>query len=272
MSFNIQLLISVEIPLTWGRYINDVMEALRAQTFQDFEVCVALSSDSPMVTDTLKQYDVKIVKSGPTILVKRYDAHSIAKGERSLLLDETRMPRLNLLKKLDERPESMVVIGEIDKGSKILSYFSNYDKKESIASRIIDPIRGFVLPRFFDAKILDESFRKIKGNLSPQIFNRVLMEDHQLIYFEAFKQSQDVGILEEPLLIHMAEKNILEFSRKYFRYGLYHNTLFGTPYEALISISNRNRGKLGNEPIKGYILQVLRGIPFTYGYLLSRAR
>ena len=49
-------MISVEIPVLHGRYLNEVFESIRAQTFQDYEVVVVNSSQKGGVSNLIKEY------------------------------------------------------------------------------------------------------------------------------------------------------------------------------------------------------------------------
>ena len=78
--------VSIEIPLTWGKYLGEVLEAIRTQTYQDYEVLIASSLRDDRSIDLLKEYGAKITYCGPNILEKRYLAHTISTGDISLLL------------------------------------------------------------------------------------------------------------------------------------------------------------------------------------------
>ena len=69
--------ISVEIPVTWGTHLGEVLEALRVLTFQDFEVCAASSLGGDQHRDLLNSFGAKSPASGPNTLEERFRAHGI---------------------------------------------------------------------------------------------------------------------------------------------------------------------------------------------------
>ena len=69
--------ISVEIPVTWGTHLGEVLEALRVQTFQDFELCAASSLGDDQHRDLLNSFGAKFASSGPNMLEKRFMAHGM---------------------------------------------------------------------------------------------------------------------------------------------------------------------------------------------------
>ena len=76
--------ISIEIPVTWGNRLSELLEAIRIQTYQDYEISVATSLPDGKYIDMLRSYGVNIIHSGPNLLEKRYLAHSISRGKFAL--------------------------------------------------------------------------------------------------------------------------------------------------------------------------------------------
>ena len=73
--------ISVEMPVTWETYLSEVLEAIRVQTFQDFEVCAASSLGDDQHRDLLNSFCAKFTSSGPNILEKKFRTHQPSGGE-----------------------------------------------------------------------------------------------------------------------------------------------------------------------------------------------
>ena len=94
--------ISIEIPVTWGNHLSELLEAIRIQTYQDYEISVATSLPDGKYIDMLRSYGANIIHSGPNLLEKRYLSHSISRGKFALLLDETRIPEKNLLERITQ--------------------------------------------------------------------------------------------------------------------------------------------------------------------------
>jgi hypothetical protein len=244
------------------------MEAIRNQTFQDYEISVASSIPLESNEDSLKEYGVKITYCGPNILEKRYIAHIQANGEYSLLLDETRIPGPQLLSELQNIDDDMVIIDERDTGDTFWVNASNLDKINSLECNGFEPDKGFVLPRYFKSTLLTQAFEEIRRRLDDSIFKSVLMEDHQLICYEASKLSTSIAALEGQYLLHYGDESLFSILRKYHRYGKGHKILRNTYYQELLSPRKRVRKICsGNRPSL-YIFYLARGLPFLIGYYL----
>ena len=260
--------ISIEIPLTWGSHLAELLEAIRTQTYQEYEITVASSLGDGSYSDMLQEHGAKVVHCGPYILEKRYSAHKLSMSDYSLLLDETRIPQRDLLFKLATRKEDMVVIGEKDIGRTFWVRMSNLDKINSIECNSFDMKSGYVLPRYFRAEILDRAFASIRKKISDRVFKSVLMEDHQLISYEACQLSKSFAKINEELISHYGDQTLYSIIRKYHRYGKYHNVLKNTYYGPLLSPKNRVRKVCIGSVIQLYVFYAARGIPFMVGYYL----
>lgn len=261
-------MISIEIPVKWGMHIDEQLEAIRGQTYQDYEVIIAFSVLNNALKDTLQEYDIKIVKCGPNLLDARYSAHNSAKGDFSLLLDETRIPSSDLLKTLHNEEKDIIVINEQDIGNNFWTTLSNLDKLNSLECNKIDMSAGYVLPRYFRSSILSESFDRIRKNLDDDTFKSVLFEDHQLISFEAFKISNSFAIIKDVLLYHYGDTSLISIFKKYHRYGKSHSVLKNTNYEPILNPKKRIRNICHGSRLKLTIFYAARGIPFLIGYYL----
>jgi len=265
--------ISVEIPITWGTYLSEVLEALRAQTFQDYEVCAASSLGDDQRRDLLESFGAKFTSSGPNILEKRYRAHRLCSGEYSLLLDETRVPHRTLLERLAAHDEDIVIIGEGEAGDGFWERAAHLDKLLIQRCPELDFTKGYILPRYFRGALLTTAFENVRKKLGDEKFGQVLMEDHQLISYEASLLSNRIAIINDTLIVHRGDRTLREILRKYHRYGHYHKVLKGTPYEFMLSLSKRRRTCRGfrltwPQRAQLMLLYAARGIPFALGYYI----
>ncbi len=71
---------SVQIPSFHGKYLRDVFESIREQTFQDYEV-VIVNSGGNSITDLIREYGFKEVKKNVKLLEARYLANEVSKGD-----------------------------------------------------------------------------------------------------------------------------------------------------------------------------------------------
>ncbi|AEB95031.1 glycosyl transferase family 2 [Metallosphaera cuprina] len=259
-------MISIEIPVVHGKYLNEVFESIRSQTYQDFEVIIT-SSGGEEISDLIKQYGFKEVKAITRLLNARYLAHLESKGEFSLILDETRTLRRDALSVLSALNHDMVIIGEQEIGNTFWLKLANLDKENILECNSIDTVKGFLIPRFFRREILDKAFNRLKENLKDK-FDKVIFREDFLRYYEARKESDDVFLLKDKLIFHYGDATLFQIIKKYHRYGKNTKMLKGTPYHNLVSINRTKRNICLGNKILLYLLYLARGIPFLIGYLL----
>ena len=258
--------ISIEIPLTWGTHLQEQLEAIRNQSYPEYEVSIASSMPRGSYEDLIADYGAKVTYCGPNILEKRYCAHKFSKGEYSLLLDETRIPRYDLLMKLQAMSEDMVIIDERDIGDSFWVRMANLDKINSLECNSFIATNGFVLPRYFRYGLLTEAFDVLKRFLDESVFRSVVMEDHQLIYYEASKLSNSIATLKGNYLSHYGDRTLISILKKYHKYGKKHRVLKSTNYRELLTPTNRIRTICSENKLRLFVFYLARGIPFLIGY------
>ena len=258
--------ISIEIPLTWGKHLQEQLEAIRKQSYQEYEISIASSMPRGMCEDLIKDYGAKVTYCGPNILEKRYYAHKFSRGEYSLLLDETRIPSHDLLMKLQAMRDDMVIIDERDIGNGFWVRMANLDKINSLECNSFLATKGIVLPRYIRYGLLTEAFNMIKRSLDESVFRSVVMEDHQLIYYEVSKLSNSIAILKGNYLSHYGDMTLLSILKKYHNYGKKHRILKNTLYRELLAPRNRIRAICSDSKLGLFVFYFARGIPFLIGY------
>ncbi|BAB67063.1 glycosyltransferase family 2 protein [Sulfurisphaera tokodaii] len=259
-------MISIEIPVLHGKYLKQLFESLRNQSFQDFEVIIVNSSSDENVSDLIRQYGFKEIKEKVKLLKARYLAHRNSRGEYELLLDETRVLRKDALAILSLLNHDMIIIGEEEIGNSFWIRLANLDKENIMECNIPEAIKGFALPRLFRREILEKTFKVLRENLKEK-FNEIIFPDHELIYYEASKISEDVFVLKDKLIMHYGDARLLDIIKKYHRYGNSVKVLKGTPYTNLTQISRKKRNICKGNKFLLYLLYITRGIPFMLGYL-----
>ncbi|BCU67957.1 glycosyl transferase family 2 [Sulfolobales archaeon HS-7] len=260
-------MISIEIPVLHGKYLNHLFESIRDQTFQDYEVIVVNSSSDENVSDIIQQYGFKEIKEKVKLLKARYLSHYYSKGEYAFLLDETRTLRKDALALLSSQDHDMTIIGEEEIGDSFWIRLANLDKENIMECNTPEAVKGFALPRFFRREILDRTFGKLRENLKEN-FDDVVFPDHELIYYEASKTSKDVSSLKDKLIMHYGDARLVDIVRKYYRYGKSLKVLKGTPYSNLVRVSRKKRNICKGNRFLLYLLYLSRGVPFIIGYTL----
>jgi len=261
---------SIQIPALHGKYLHEVLESIRSQTFQDYEA-VVVNSGSDEISDIIRSFGFKEIKKKVKTLEARYIANLESKGEYALLLDETKPLRNDALSVLSSNLHDMVIIGEKQIGSSIWIRLAQLDKDNIMYCNAPEPIKGFALPRLFKREILTVAMERLKNALGDT-FDELVYPDHELIYYEAFKISNDVFFLKEKLIYHYGDKSINEIVKKYYRYGKSLKVLKNTPYSFMTSLGRKRRIICKGTLIDKLLLNslyIVRGIPFMLGYLFS---
>lgn len=261
---------SINIPVISDKHIEECLSCIFRSKFQDFEVIINDSSKDYYVSDIISKYDVKIIKKNTKSFESRMISTLASVGSRVLMLDDTRLISNALLEKLDAMPEDIIVIGEKDIGKGILTRLSNLDKKAIVMNKDkLNPIKNkSVIPRLYKREVIVAALNKIKASLNDGILNNIVGLDLEIIYFEAFKISQNIGYIKSQEILHYGDETVKSVFRKYYRYGYTQRMLRETVYYQLANISGRTRyGFTVGDRILSMPLQTIRGFPFILGYI-----
>lgn len=258
---------SIQIPALHGKYLREVFESIRGQTFQDYEVVVVNSGG--VVTDLVREYGFKEVRKDVKLLEARYLANLESRGDYALLLDETRPLRRDALELLSKNLHDMVIIGERELGNSFWVRAAQLDKDNIMSCNSSEAIKGFALPRLFKRDLLTTALERLRKGLGEK-FNQVIFPDHELIYYEASLISNDIFVFKDGLIYHYGDVSLRDIIRKYYRYGKSLKVLKDTPYSFMMSVSRKKRdicvGGLKGRLIL-YSLYLIRGVPFLIGKL-----
>lgn len=287
-------MISIEIPVTGGSHLETVLQSIRDQKLSNVEVVIVDSSFNSNIAFLASDYGARLIKGslenfyntlsitnherfGPKdgrlgLLAARYLAHLSSTGEKVLLLDETRALLPGCLKKLESVEQDMVVIREHERGESLWSRLSELDKEVvmSQADSIKSPMRGVVIPRYFDRVVLDRAFEALTKNIQIHDFVRIIHGDHQLIYYEAHEVTNSLAVLDEALLIHFSDETLSTIIKKYYRYGKSDRIKTAIPHYEQMNWFQRFRVvKKPYQLIQLTPLYLARGLSFLAGYYLG---
>ena len=171
---------SIQIPALHGRYLRNVLESIRSQTLQDYEV-VVVNSGGGQISDLVKEFGFKEVRKYVKLLEARYLANEESKGDYALLLDETRPLRRDALEVLSRDLHDMIIIGERELGDSVWVRATQLDKENIMYCNSPDAIKGIALPRVFKRELLTRALGTLRVNLG-EAFSQVIFRDHELIY------------------------------------------------------------------------------------------
>ena len=231
--------ISISIPVISGAHLRECLDSIFQSSFQEFEVVVNDSSGNPVVSDILKDYDVRTIERKSKSFESRYITTMASKGGRVFIFDETRVMEKTLLEDVNNRNNDMLVIIERDIGKGIVNYFSNLDKSNLPNDlSILDPMRNkSVIPRAYKREIIVSALETVRKNLSKDILSQVVGLDLELIYLESYNLTKDIGFISSSEIKHYGDESIREVFRKYYRYGYTQRMLKNTYYGEFAGLS-----------------------------------
>lgn len=266
-------LISIEIISRGESSLESVLESINKQSYKDFEIVCADASSDKQVKQLLLSYGCRVIEIPEKCghLEARYIAHINSKGSTSLILDSTRPLKENALELLFRKYyfSDMVIIKEdsLGKGfwvnqAKLIKEISESQIKRTEKENI-----AFLLPRFYNSKILTQAFNNIFKNTGP-LFEKISYGEHHLIFEECKKFSSKIVLTEETLLSHYEDDSLLKIVRKYYRYGKMQKLLKELPSSAVSKLqSHRRKGISLRLRVRSIPISFARGIPFILAYI-----
>ena len=258
------------MPVTHGKHLREVLESIRKQSYQDYEVIIVNSGDDEL-SDVIKEFGFKVINQKAKLLHARYIAHKDSKGDYALILDETRMLEKDTLKLLSSLNFDMVIIGEKEVGDSFWVRLAQLDKENITYCNPVDPLKGIALPRYFTREVLSKSLSSAFEKLGDK-FYEVVFWDHGIIFYEASKVSKSIYTLNDQLISHFGDPSLHDIIRKYYRYGKSARLLKNSPYSDFLAKKRVTRRICrGNflERKSLYLLYLARGISYLLGYYLG---
>ena len=265
-------MISIEFSVVSGKRLHALLESIRQQTYQDYEIII-VNSD-PGSRDTIRDFGAKelFIRTGK--LEARKMAHEASKGQYELLLEETRILRYDALQKLASLSDpDMAIINEEEIGDGLINKLNRLDAEISFKYASPDPSNLYLIPRYYRRAVLDYSFKQAYANLPEEKIPKVVASDLEIIYTEAFKRFKGIVKVDDLLIKKYGETTIRESFSKYYRYGQTQKLLSGTCYGDFYSFRKRRR----KIPEIRYLpmmiaIYAIRGSAFFLGYHLGNVK
>jgi glycosyltransferase involved in cell wall biosynthesis len=213
-------LVSVVIPTrNSSKTIEECLSTIEKQSYQNIETIIVDSKSTDDTREIATARGCKVISTDWKLLGARYLGCKAAVGDYILMLDsdhvlvrDTVERSLRLFETYD-----MVCLEEISYHSRTLIEKLFAADRRLVFSEIqmqLDPVYGTLLARFFKRNLLSQALEAIPRALLPF----VIAMDHEIIYYEAWKLSRNVGVL--PIAVyHNETATLLELWRKNFRYG-----------------------------------------------------
>lgn len=262
-------MISIEFSVVSGKYLKELLNSLRIQRFQDFEVIIVNSN--PELSDIIREFGAKEIFKKTGKLEARALAHREARGDFELLLEETRVLTENALYILDKlKSIDMAIIHELELGDNLINKLNRFDAENAFRFTSVGPRNLFLLPRYFRREVLSNSFVSIFNKIPSSNISNIVANDLEIIYIESFQQFGKITKVEEPLIMKYGEKSFLESFKKYYRYGKTSRESSKTKYYKSLNFQHRMRPIPNLKSVLPLLLlYAFRGTSFFSGYYLN---
>ena len=267
-------LVSVAIPtFNSAATLAVTLRSVVNQTYSPIEIIVADTFSRDSTTRIATDFGGRVVLTKNKLLGARREAFLNSKGEYSLLLDSDQVLQPNTIERCVAAMNSFDMLMLEEECYEVATWVQRLFETDrrmiyQIGNPQFDPIKGVMLPRFFKQDVLRSAFRRIPLYLSKQ----VNAHDHAIIYLEASKTSNRVGLISKALY-HQEPENFRRLWSKNFRVGRSLVYLLRSPYWGFAW--SRTRLRHGRTDSQGgsssTMLLVLKSVPFFTGFVTEAA-
>jgi hypothetical protein len=274
-------LVSLQVITRGERELKDLMQSIKKQTVQDFEVVAVIPESDTWSNSLLRDSEAKVIQvpDQTRLLKARSIACYASTGLFSLAIDPKRLLKTNCLEELVRLGKNfdMVIVGEGSVGETYWAHLSELDRKsvtsEASIQRAIREQIGTAVPRFFKTSLQQQAYKNLHKKIPQELAEQITAGDDQLLFCECYRLSQSVGVTREILLEHQEDSSLKAIFKKYRWYGETRALLRGLPdYPQVNNLSSRIRfgsGLTVTEWISIQPLYLLRGLSFLIGYYLT---
>ena len=266
-------LVSVVVP-TYNSEgtIGICLKSANEQTYPNIEVIVVDSYSNDDTREIAEKFGTIIITTREKLLGARYMGLKKSRGKYILLLDSDQiLDNIAIARALEMFKEyDMLCFEEHSYKPKTwIQRLFEADRRfvHNLANVHLDPLEGVLLARFYKRGVLETAFKAIPKEIMPI----VVAHDHAIIYYEAHRVSQRVGVLSNAVW-HMEPASLVELWKKNYRYGKTTKALIEMDfYQDLLKGKVRFRkGALILRNLRyglsSYFLLALKGIAYQIGY------
>lgn len=268
-------LVTISIPTYNSEaFIKKCLDAIKKQTYKNIEINVIDGHSRDKTIDIIRKYkNIKITQSTDALLGARYEGAKHAKGSYILLLDSDQILQkdaiknaVNMMKKND-----MLILEEtVYQCKNWIEKLFKMDRKLIQTVKDYSPMTGVMLPRFYKRKLLLKVFKHI-----PQsVLKKVGGQDHAIIYYEGWKESQKVSIVPNAVA-HIEPNSLKILWKKFYRWGYTSKNAHLGKYDTMLQQKEHFRKGLFQkgliiESFGSILLLILKGIPYKLGYFKAK--
>jgi glycosyltransferase involved in cell wall biosynthesis len=263
-------LVSVIIPTkNSSTTISSCLKSVKNQIYPHIDIIIVDANSTDGTAELCEENNAKVFKADWKTLGARYIGLLRSSGEYILMLDsdqfleQTCIQRcLSMMKEYD-----MLCLEEKTYNPKtIIEKMYEADRRliHDQADLQLDPLYGALAPRFYRRTILEKVFAAIPKEILP--FTKA--SDDAIVYYEASKLSNKVGILPNALW-HKEPESLIELWYKNHGYGKSAHQLLRTGHYSLLlskKLRLRKSKGLSKNKILSSILLLLKAPAYIIGF------
>ncbi|MEM2487616.1 MAG: glycosyltransferase family 2 protein [Thermoproteota archaeon] len=269
-------LVSVIIP-TYNSEgtISACLKSIREQTYPNIEIIIADSYSKDETVKIAERFNVKVVQTGYRLLGARYIGFKKSSGDVVLLIDSDQILERTVIGRavsaLNSKYDMLCLEEFTFEPKRWIQKLFEADRRlvHKLAETHLDPMEGVLLARVFRREILDKAF----NNVPKTLFPIVVAHDHAIIYYEAYKVSQRVGILSNACW-HIEPSSLWSLIKKNYRYGKStYDLVKSGHYRDLLRKKVRFRKgaqKMWKLGLQSHFLLLIKAIGYYAGYFSAR--
>jgi len=269
--------VCITIPtLNSANTLRLTLESVREQTFKDFQITIVDSFSTDGTLDIAKEYTDEIISYRGKVLGARMEGFRHNPGDYHLILDSDQVLERTTLERCLQMSGDHDMLCLEERSLQPNTFIERlYDADRVLLHRnvgsYIDSITGVMCPRFYKSELLGKAF----DNIRPECMPMVHAYEDAIIFYEASKFSNRVGLVKDTVW-HHEPKRLSELWRKNFKYGKDVRYMHETAcYSELVGKKERFRKFDRSMPLislKANLLLVMKGVPYKLGYLIGRQK
>jgi len=268
------MLTSVTIPTyNSSATLGTCIEAIQKNEVDEKpEIIVVDSYSTDNTVEIAESFGAKVFLTKQKLLGARYEGFKKSSGKYVLLLDADQIlgkKSISRALKMFEENDMLCLEEHSYMPRTWIQRLFEADRRliHNLSGIHLDPIEGVLLARFYKREILRKAFSAIPKEIMPI----TVAHDHAIIYYEAYRVSQRVGILPNAVW-HIEPASLIRLWKKNYRYGGTTRDFIDIGvYDELLRRKVRFRkGSLSRENFKygiqSMILLLLKGLAYQLGY------
>ena len=270
-------LVTITIPTYKSeKTIEMCLRAIRSQSYKNIEInIIDGGSENSEISKIARKYKVRYKFFPGSLLAARYEGVKMAEGKYTLIFDSDQILEKDAIKKAVEMAErntfDMLVFEEdVFKKETFIEKLFACDRKLINFVNDLSPFTGAIMPRFFNTEFLKKAY----GNIPSKYFPNTGGPDHAIVYYEAFKLNNNVGVVKDAIR-HLEPSSPLILFKKFYHWGYTSVEAHYGRYSKLMTQKERFRTGLFSkglirESVGSICLLILKGLSFKLGYYIGK--